>query len=141
MDIALRLLVAAGLAVDAVVHWRFAPDMKFVEGGSVGGDVLFQAQAAVAALAAVLVLAWARRWTYAVAFLVAAGAVGALLLYYAVDVGALGPLPDMYEPVWYAEKTASLIGEGVAAVAALVGFLTAGSRSSRRSEEPVEPRV
>ncbi|MEU6041182.1 MULTISPECIES: hypothetical protein [Actinomadura] len=136
MDIPLRLLVAAGLAVDAFVHWRFAPDMKFVEGGSIGGDVLFRVQAVAAALAAVLVLVLARRWTYAVAFLVAGSAVGALLLYYAVDVGALGPLPNMYEPVWYGEKTASLVGEGVAALAALAGFLTVGRSSRRPGERP-----
>ncbi|GAA2424716.1 hypothetical protein GCM10010191_41180 [Actinomadura vinacea] len=132
----LRLLVAAGLAADAYVHWVFAPDMAFVEGGSIGGDVLFRAQAVAAALAGVLVLAWARRWTYAIAFLVAASAVGALLLYYSVDVGAIGPLPDMYEPVWYGEKTISAVGEGVAALAALAGFLTARPRRTAGTDEP-----
>ncbi|WP_285497176.1 hypothetical protein [Actinomadura sp. NBRC 104425] len=136
MDIPLRLLVAAGLAVDAVVHWRFAPDMKFVEGGSIGGDVLFRVQAVAAALAAVLVLVRSRRWTYAVAFLVAGSAVGALLLYYTVDVGALGPLPNMYEPVWYGEKTASLVGEGIATLAALVGFFTVGRSPQGRGGRP-----
>jgi hypothetical protein len=70
----------------------------------------------------VLVLAWARRWTYAIAFLVAASAVGALLLYYYVDVGRLGPIPAMHDPAWYREKTISLVGEGIATLAALMGF-------------------
>jgi hypothetical protein len=131
MGIVLRLLVAVGLAVDAVVHWRYAPDMKYVEGGSIHGDVLFYAQAIVAAVIGVLVLVLANRWTYAIAFLVAASALGAVLLYYYVDVGALGPLPNMHEPVWYAEKTISAIGEGVAALAALIGFATVRTAQDR----------
>jgi hypothetical protein len=138
MGVLLRVLVAAGLAADAYVHWVFAPDMAFVEGGSIGGDLLFRVQAVVAALAAVLVLALARRWTYAVAFLVAASAVGALLLYYFVDVGAIGPLPDMYEPVWYGEKTISLVGEGIAALAALAGMLTVRPKRAERTQGPPE---
>ncbi|MFF5264144.1 hypothetical protein ACFY4C_34890 [Actinomadura viridis] len=126
MGILLRVLVAAGLAADAYVHWVFAPDMAYVEGGGIGGDDLFRAQAVVAALAGLLVLAWARRWTYAVAFLVAASAFGAVVLYYFIDLGSVGPLPDMYEPVWYGEKTISAVGEGVAALAALGGLLTVG---------------
>jgi hypothetical protein len=112
------------------------------DGGTIGGDVLFRAEAVVAVLAALLILAWARRWTYAVAFLVASSAVGALLLYYSVDVGQLGPIPRMYDPSWYGEKTISLVGEGVATVAALIGFFTVrtpGLRGSapRPAESPL----
>ncbi|WP_146087340.1 hypothetical protein [Thermomonospora echinospora] len=140
MGILLRVLVAAGLAADAVVHWVFASDMAFVEGGSIAGDDLFRAQAILAAIAAVLVVVWARRWTYAVAFLVAASAVGALLLYYYVDVGPLGPLPQMYDPAWYTEKTISLVGEGVAALAALAGMLLP-ARSDDRSPSGAPDRA
>ncbi|WP_285697522.1 hypothetical protein [Actinomadura sp. NBRC 104412] len=111
--------------------------MGFVEGGSIGGDTLFRVQAVVAALAALLILALARRWTYAVAFLVAVSVLGAMFLYYFLDVGSIGPFPDMYDPSWYREKTIALIGEGVAAVAALIGFLTGGRRWSGRA--PGEP--
>jgi hypothetical protein len=136
MRLLLRLLVAAGLAVDAYVHWIYAPDMAGVSGGSIGGDDLFRIQAGVALAAAVLVLAWPRRWTNAIAFMVAASALGAVLLYYFVDLGAIGPLPAMYEPVWYAQKTISAAGEGIAAIAALAGvFLGRGSKSAA----PVSP--
>jgi hypothetical protein len=40
-----------------------------------------------------------------------------LLLYRFVDVGELGPLPNMYEPLWYDEKSAAAWGEAVAATA------------------------
>jgi hypothetical protein len=135
MGLILRLIVAAGLAADAVVHWMFAPDMAYVEGGSIGGDDLFRIQAAVAGVVAVIVLTYGSRWAHALAFLVAASAAGAVVLYYYVDLGALGPLPDMHEPVWYLDKTISLVGEGGAALAALVGFFVAGRR--RRAEDDV----
>ncbi|HEX6468630.1 MAG TPA: hypothetical protein VF069_05990 [Streptosporangiaceae bacterium] len=136
MRLLLRLLVAAGLAVDAYEHWVFAPQMHGVPGGSIGADTLFRVQAGVAVATAVLVLAWPRRWTNAVAFLVAGSALGAVLLYYFVDVGALGPLPAMHEPVWYAEKTISAAGEGVAALAALAGVILGRSRARTAPPEP-----
>ncbi len=138
MGLILRLIVAAGLAADAIVHWKFAPDMAFVQGGSIDGDLLFRIQAAVAGVVAVVVLTYATRWSYALAFLVAASAAGAVVLYYYVDLGALGPLPDMHEPVWYLEKTISVAGEGGAALAALVGFLTVGRGRRREDDEAYE---
>ncbi|TDB91514.1 hypothetical protein E1264_01625 [Actinomadura sp. KC216] len=143
MGILLRVLVAGGLAADAVVHWRFAPDMApgpNTPSGTIPGDDLFYAQAIAAAVAALLVLFWARRWTYALAFVVAASAAGAVLLYYFVDFGRLGPIPRMYDPSWYADKTISLAGEAVAALAALAGFFTVrrgAERGEHRSDAPV----
>ncbi|TYK47034.1 hypothetical protein FXF68_24810 [Actinomadura decatromicini] len=142
MGILLRLLVAGGLAADAVVHWRFAPDMApgpHTPSDTIPGDDLFYGQAIAAAVAAVLVLVWARRWTFAIAFVVAASAAGAVLLYYSVDFGRLGPIPRMYDPSWYSDKTISLAGELVAALAALVGFFTV--RRPERSEEPAPASV
>ncbi len=136
MGIVLRLLVAAGLAADAIVHWRFAPDMApgpNTPDNVIPGDDLFYGQAIAAAVAAVLVLLWARRWTYAIAFVVAASAAGAVLLYYFVDFGQLGPIPRMYDPQWYGDKTISFAGEAVATVAALIGFFTAGRRERGES--------
>ncbi|OLT29706.1 hypothetical protein BJF79_40580 [Actinomadura sp. CNU-125] len=136
MGLVIRLVVAAGLVVDAVVHWIYAPDMAYVQGGAISGELLFQVQAAVAGVAAVVVLVVGSRWAYALGFVVAGSAVGALLLYHYVDVGALGPLPDMYDPIWYTEKWLSLVGEGIATVAAAAGFALAG-RAREREPEPV----
>lgn len=142
MGILLRLLVAGGLAADAVVHWRFAPGMApgpHTPSGTIPGDDLFRAQAIAAAVAGLLVLFWARKWTYAIAFVVAASAAGAVLLYYSVDFGRLGPIPRMYDPSWYSDKTISLAGELVAALAALVGFFTVRrpDRGESRAHTPV----
>jgi hypothetical protein len=66
------------------------------------------------------------------AFSVLAGGAFAVLLYRYDDVGALGPLPNMYEPVWYHDKTLSVWAESLGAVAALalVAFAHRTSRST-----------
>jgi membrane protein required for beta-lactamase induction len=114
----LRLIVAAGLAVDAYVHFDLASDY---DGGSaqITQGTLFRIEAIAAVVAAVLVIAF-RRWiTDLFAFLVAIAGFAAVVLYRYVDVGAFGPFGNMYEPTWYAEKTLSAVAEGVAALAAL----------------------
>src|SRR5919201_1427438 len=73
--------------------------------------------------AALLVLLWPRTWSWIVAFLVAASALGAVLLYRYVDVGSLGPLPDMYENTWEVPgKLASAYAEGAAVVLSALGL-------------------
>jgi hypothetical protein len=64
-----------------------------------------------------------RRLVWMFAVLVAASGVAAFLFFTYVDVGAIGPLPDMYEPVWYPEKTLTAVAEAIATVTALVGFM------------------
>ena len=121
----LRVLTAAALAVDAYVHADLAPSYDFTH-ASISQGTLFRAEAAAASLAALLVLVAGRRLlVWAFAFLVAAAGITAVLLYRYVDVGAFGPFPDMYEPVWYAEKTRSAFAEGIGTVTALAGFLLA----------------
>jgi hypothetical protein len=128
MGLILRLLVVAGLAVDAYVHFHLAGNMGSSGSGLTEGT-LFWIQAVVAALVAVLVLIRATRLTYGIAFLVAASALGAVLLYRYVNVGRLGPLPNMYEPVWYAEKVVTTVAEAVAAVAAAIGLWRVSGRT------------
>ena len=113
----LRLLVAVGLAVDAYVHLDLASAYD-ASSARISQGTLFRVEGVAAAVAAVLVIA-VRRWiTDLVAFLVAAGGFAAVVIYRYVDVG-FGPFPDMYEPIWYTEKTVSAVAELVAALAAL----------------------
>ena len=123
MWIVLRVLVAAGLAVDAYVHAVTASAYDFPAGGLITQGDLFIVEATVAGLAAVAVLVFPRRSTFGFAFVVAASALGAVVLYRYVDIGSLGPLPRMYEPVWTADKLISAAAEAVAAVLALAGFV------------------
>ena len=133
MGLILRLLVVAGLAIDAYVHFHLAGDVG--NGGVLSEGRLFWIQGVVAALVALLVLVRAHRPSYLIAFLVAGSALGAVLLYRYIDVGALGPLPNMYEPVWYAEKVVTTVAEAVATLAAAVGFwyVSTRARTVRRS--------
>jgi len=130
----LALVVAVGLGVDAYVHWQLAPGFDGIQGTasphfSQGG--LFRLETALAVIAMLLVLLTRHRLGAMVAFLIAAGGLGAVLLYAYVDVGGFGPLPDMYDPIWYPEKIVSAIAEAVAAVGAFA-LLTLQSRVSSR---------
>lgn len=122
----LQVVTAAALAVDAYVHADLAGPYDVV-GRQISQGTLFRLEAAVASLAALLVLLFGRRrlvWMFA--FLVSVSALGAVLLYGYVNVGALGPLPNMYEPYWGPKRTGSAIAEAVGAVTSLVGFLITG---------------
>jgi len=122
----LTLTTAAGLGVDAYVHWHLAGNFDTLIGTAsphFSQGELFRLEATLALIAMLLVLATRRRFAAALAFLIAAGGLGALLLYGYVDVGGFGPVPDMYDPVWYTQKTISAVAEAIAAVGALVLFM------------------
>ena len=115
---ALRVAVAGGLVVDAYVHADLAP--SYAEGGGFGVQELFLVEAGVALAAALLMLTVDRTAAVLVAAVVAASALAAVVTSRYVDLGALGPLPDLYEPVWYPEKVVAAGAEAVALVAAVV---------------------
>lgn len=129
---AVRLVTALGLAVDAYVHLNLAGQYAGNVGSGLSQATVFRVEAAVAIVAAVLALATTRRVAQAVVLVVAGSAVVAALLYRYVDLGAIGPLPDMYEPIWYTEKVLSVIAEGVATLGAAITLARArpASRSS-----------
>jgi hypothetical protein len=116
----LVIIVVVGLAVDAFVHLDLASVFDGIKTSTLSQGDLFRVEAAAAVLAAVALLVRPGRNTAAFAFLVAAGGVAAVVLYRYVDVGAFGPVPDMYDPYWGpAEKTLSVVAEAVATLAAL----------------------
>ncbi len=121
--VALRLVVVAGLGVDAAVHWSLAGAMDLAAPGGIGGGTLFRAQALLAAVTAVLVLVLGRWTTYLLAVLVAGSALVAVLAYTALPIPAIGPVPSMADPFWYPAKVASAVAEALAVVAALAALL------------------
>jgi hypothetical protein len=131
----LALVAAAGLAIDAFVHFDLASAYAGVRSATLDQGELFRGEGTAAAIAAAAVLLRPRRYTAAIAFLVAAAGTAAVLVYAYVDVGAFGPFPDMYDPLWYGEKTLSAWAEGIAALAALALFavlhLEAGRTATR----------
>ncbi|MCW2524819.1 MAG: hypothetical protein JWO63_3154 [Frankiales bacterium] len=118
------LLVAAGLAIDAYVHLDLASNYAPVKTSVLSQATLFRVEAAVAIVAAVAVLIRPRRVTALIAFAVAASALAVLLAYRYWDIGSIGPIPSMYEPVWFLKKTVSAWAEGGAAIAALAVLAT-----------------
>jgi hypothetical protein len=134
---ALTVIVLAGLAVDAYVHFDLASGYQGVKSSVLSEADLFRAEAVVALIAAVALLARPRRYTAAFAFLVTAGGTAAVLLYRYVNVGAFGPFPNMYENLWYTEKTLSAWAEGIAALAALALLVGLHARARRTASDPV----
>lgn len=138
---ALIVIVAVGLGVDAIVHFDLASAFEANKTSVLTEADLFRAEASVAVIAAVALLVWPRRYTAAFALLVAAGGTVAVVLYRYVDVGAFGPVPNMYDPYWApAGKTLSAVAEFVAALAALALFATFNNRA-QRSIAAVDARV
>jgi hypothetical protein len=127
LDVAARLVAAAGLAVDANVHAKLAGQYDAVT-ADISQGTLFRIEAGLASFAALLILVWRRPLSAAFAWLVAAGGLFALLLYRYVDVGAHGPLPNMYEPIWTSDKRLAMWSQIVTIVAAS-GLLAWGGRS------------
>ncbi len=78
----------------------------------------------MACAVALLVLVWPRLGSWVAALLVSASALGAVVLYRYVDVGKLGPIPNMYENTWQVPgKLLSAYAEAAAVVLAGLGLL------------------
>ena len=120
----LRVITATALAVDAYVHVDLASRYDANQGtGPLSQGDLFRIEAVVSGLVALALIISGRWLVWVVAWLVAASAVGAVLLYRYHDPGELGPLPDMYEPFWFREKTVASVAEAVAVVTATAGLV------------------
>jgi hypothetical protein len=121
----LGVATAIALGIDAYVHARDASFYDAVRTSVISQGNLFRLEAAVAAVIAVALLIRPSRFWWAAALLVAASAFGAVMLYRYVDVGTLGPLPNMYEPTWALPgKLASAWAEGAGVLLAAAGLLT-----------------
>jgi len=124
--------VAAALAVDAYVHATSSGFYDPTHGGLITEGNLFRAEAVVSGASALLLVFRTSRSTFTAALLVAASALAAVVLYRYVDVGAIGPIPNLYEPTWRAPgKLPSAYAEGVAVVLGAAGIALARARRHR----------
>lgn len=128
----LRIAIAVCLVVDAVVHLQLAGNYDRAASGGIGAGNLFRIEAAAAILVALYVLLSGSRWSYGAAAVVALSAFVAVVLYRYVDVPAIGPIPSMYEPIWFPQKTLTAVAEGLGGVLAVYGLAVLGRRSGRR---------
>lgn len=131
----LSLIAAAGLAIDAYVHFNLASEYDIIRSSVLSQGDLFRAEATVAIIAAAAVLFRPRRYTAAFAFVVAAAGTAAVLVYAYINIGAFGAIPNMYDPIWFPKKTLSAWAEGIAAAAALALFAMLHVEARRTSSE------
>lgn len=129
--IVLIVIVVAGLAIDAYVHFDLAKAYSGVKTSTLNQGELFRAEAVASIVAALLLIFHPRRWTAVVATVVAGAGLAAVLVYAYVDIPRIGPIPAMYDSVWYTEKVISAIGEGAAFVAGLGLVFMPWGRSTR----------
>jgi hypothetical protein len=130
VKIGLIVIVVAGLAIDAYVHFNLASNYELIKTGTLSQAHLFRAEGAVAIVAALLLMVRPRRYTAAIAAVVAGTALLVLLLYRYNDIGQLGPIPSMYEPIWYTKKTVAAYAEGAALIAAVMVLFVLWAQSA-----------
>jgi glucan phosphoethanolaminetransferase (alkaline phosphatase superfamily) len=129
----LAVLTAVLLGVDAYVHLNDASRYDSFKSSVMSEGTLFRIQGIVAIVVALLLLIWPRILTWVLSILVSGSAVVAVVLYTYVNVGALGPLPNLYENTWNPPgKVASAVAEAAATLVAIVGLVLT-IRNRRRS--------
>jgi hypothetical protein len=121
--LAFRILIAAGLITSAIIHFQLAAGYQQAAPGGIGQGNLFRIQAVVAILSGLYVLVRESRPAFLVAAVVALSAFAAVNLYRYVDLPAFGPIPAMYEPVWFTEKVIVAVVEGVAGALSIAGYI------------------
>jgi hypothetical protein len=136
--IALRVLAAAALGISSYVHLHVAHLYSY--GSTITGTDMFIGQGVVAALVAVVLVVTGNRWAWVVAALVGLASFGAVMLYRYVDVGAIGPLPNMYDATWQPspDKIMSAIAEICIPV---LWLLHLASRRTSNATKPAARRV
>ena len=117
---------------------RLADDYQQSAPGGIGAGNLFRIQAVLAMVVAVWVLWRGSRASLVAALVVGLSAVVAVVIYHYVDIPGWGPLPAMYEPIWYLEKALSAGFEALAALAAL-GALVAVPGALPNHDDPRFP--
>jgi len=85
----------------------------------------------------VLVLIVRKPISALVAASVAGGGLVPLLVYRYYDLGSLGPLPAMYEPAWYPDKTHTAVAQAIAAAAAAVLLVALVVRRKKNAASPI----
>ena len=130
----LAVVTAALLGVDAFVHLHYAHSYDQFKSSTMSEGTLFRIQGVVAIVVGLAVLIWPGVLTWILSLLVAGSAVVAVTLYTYVDVGALGPLPDLYEHTWSPPgKVLSAVAELIAAILSIVGLTVALRRRRVRA--------
>ncbi|WP_258069852.1 hypothetical protein [Arthrobacter sp. SX1312] len=108
--------------MSAVIHFQLAAGFQQAAPAGIGGGNLFRIQGAVAVLAALYVLVRGTQPSFLLAAGVALASLVAVIAYRYIQIPAIGPIPSMYEPVWYTAKTITAVAEGLALILALAAY-------------------
>jgi len=132
VELTLRVLTVAGLAISAYVHLHLA-HLYTTLGGTITQADLFRVQGAVAAVVALWLLLTGHRLAWWTAAVVGALSFGAVMLYHYVDVGTIGPLPNMHDASWLPspDKMVSAVAEAAVVVLVLVWWAVVARRQVR----------
>jgi hypothetical protein len=125
---AARLIAVAGLSIDAYVHLDLASTYAEAQ-APVNEGILFRAEAVLALLTGLALITSARRLPFVLGFAVSASALTLMLVSRYVDLGPIGPFPDLYDPVWFPEKLWAAGGEAAAVIASVAGILLLRTRT------------
>ncbi len=123
LSLSLRALIAAGLVASAVIHFQLAAGYQQAAPGGIGQGNLFRIHAAASLATAVFILIKGSSPAFLMAALVTLSAFAAAILYRYVPLPEIGPIPSMYEPVWFTEKVIATVVEGIAGVLSVAGYL------------------
>jgi hypothetical protein len=112
--VAAGLTTVAGLSIDAYVHLNLASTYAEAQ-APINEGILFRSEAVLALLTALALITPRRRLPFVLGFAVSASALALMLVSRCVDLGPIGPFPDLYDPVWFSEKLWAAGGEAAAA--------------------------
>jgi hypothetical protein len=135
-----RVLAAIALGISAYVHLHLAHLYSYP--GTITGTELFRAQGIVAAVVAVALLLTGNRWVWLAAVAIGLASFAAVMLYRYVDVGAIGPLPNMNDATWQPspEKLLSAVAEASVVLWWLLDQAVARSIRKRPTPRPAGAR-
>ena len=128
---AARLIAVAGLSIDAYVHLDLASTYAEAQ-APLNEGTLFRAEAVLALLTGLALITSARRLSFGLGLAVSASALTLMLVSRYLDLGPLGPFPDLYNPVWFPEKLWAAGGEAAAVIASAAGILLLSIRARLR---------
>ena len=128
----LRLAAVVALAVSAWVHLVLAP-VHARDAPAISLGHLFYVQGALAAAVAVWLLVQDRPAPWLAGLVLMAASLVAVLQSVTAQVDLPGPLPVLYEPLWYFRKTLSAVAEAAYVVLWLLQAVQrrSGSRVAR----------
>jgi hypothetical protein len=133
VDVVLRVLAVVALAVSAYVHLHLA-HLYTTLGDTITQADLFRVQGVVAAAVGLWLLLTGHRLAWWTAGVVGAVSFVAVMLYRYVNVGAIGPLPNMHDGSWLPspDKLLSAVAEAAVVVVALVWWAVVARRRERQ---------